>query len=317
MTDKKAPLLAVGGENLIDHVTSEGTVSAKPGGSPFNVAMALGRQEAKVHYISPISTDSWGDTLAQTLIASGVELAGGRRDAPTTMARVTVTDGIPEYAFERDNTAERDITAASVAASVEPVDCLHSGSLAVTEGPDAAIWEEAMVQAYDEGRFVSLDPNLRLSMVQDQDAYRARLVRMFAKVDLLKLSDEDLEGLFPDMDEQAAIEKILAATSAKLVVLTRGGDGASGWTSGQRVNVPAAPLERLVDTVGAGDTFMATLLAGLAQTGRLSRSAMAKMTAPDIEALLKRAGCAAALNCGREGCDPPTLAELEAKLSET
>ena len=111
------PVIAVGGENLIDHVTRDGEVSALAGGSPFNVAMALGRQGAETHYMTPISTDEWGDLLAETLLESDVMLQGGRRDEPTTMARVTVTDGIPAYRFERDGTAERMVSENGLAAS--------------------------------------------------------------------------------------------------------------------------------------------------------------------------------------------------------
>jgi len=310
----KEPVLSVGGENLIDHVTREGEVSANAGGSPYNVAMALGRQGATIHYLSPISTDAWGDKLADTLAAAGTTIVGGRVDLPTTMARVTVEAGIPTYDFERSGTAERAVTKDDLRAKLADVDALHTGSLAVIAEPDGQIWEDAAAEVYASGRFVSLDPNVRLSMVPDLASYRDRMFRMFKAVHLLKLSDEDLEGIFPDLDEAEALARVIELTSATLVVLTRGPEGASAWLGKERVDVAAPPVPNLVDTVGAGDTFMATLVATLASSDRLSHSALATMGAEDVRSLLQRAAMAAAINCGREGCDPPTVSELDAAL---
>jgi fructokinase len=311
-----SPVICVGGENLIDHVTRDGEISALAGGSPFNVAMALGRQQADVYYLTPISTDTWGDTLADTLVASGVTLAGGRVDAPTTIARVTVTKGIPSYIFERDGTAERSVTAASLAASMPTgATALHTGSLALTDGADADAWEETCKTAYTSGTLVSLDPNVRLSVITDIDAYRARIFRMMQAAHVLKLSDEDLEGLCPDMPQDAALAHVRSQTSASLVVMTKGPDGAIAMRGDNTVNIPAPPVPGLVDTVGAGDTFMATLLAGLARTDVLAPAALDGLDAAQVEALIRRAGMAAAINCSRAGCNPPTLSELDTAMA--
>ena len=311
-----SPVICVGGENLIDHVTRDGEVSALAGGSPFNVAIALGRQQVDVHYLTPISTDTWGDTLADTLVASGVTLAGGRVDAPTTIARVTVTNGIPSYVFERDGTAERSVTAASLAAAMPAgTTVLHTGSLALTDGADADAWEETCKTAYTSGTLVSLDPNVRLSVITDIDAYRARIFRMMQAAHVLKLSDEDLEGLCPDTPQDAALAHVRSQTSASLVVMTKGPDGAIAMRGDNTVNIPAPPVPGLVDTVGAGDTFMATLLAGLARTDVLAPAALDGLDAAQVEALIRRAGMAAAINCSRAGCNPPTLSELDTAMT--
>jgi fructokinase len=278
--------------------------------------MALGRQQADVYYLTPISTDTWGDTLADTLVASGVTLAGGRVDAPTTIARVTVTKGIPSYIFERDGTAERSVTAASLAASMPTgATALHTGSLALTDGADADAWEETCKTAYTSGTLVSLDPNVRLSVITDIDAYRARIFRMMQAAHVLKLSDEDLEGLCPDMPQDAALAHVRSQTSASLVVMTKGPDGAIAMRGDNTVNIPAPPVPGLVDTVGAGDTFMATLLAGLARTDVLAPAALDGLDAAQVEALIRRAGMAAAINCSRAGCNPPTLSELDTAMA--
>ncbi len=310
-------LIAVGGENLIDYVNREGEATAFPGGSPFNVAMALGRQGADVAYISPISTDEWGEMLSQTLIASGVTLTGPRRPEPTTMARVTVTDGIPTYAFERIGTAERMVTEASLRDALPAqAAAVHTGSLTLTGGADAAVWETFLAGCYHAGRVVSLDPNVRLSVVRDVEGYRARILRMCERTHLLKLSDEDLDALLPDRSQEAAIADLRALTSARLVVLTMGGAGVRAWLGDAEVALAAVPVAELADTVGAGDTFTATVLAGLEAAGALSPQGLERLDRAGLVTLLHRAATAAALNCCREGCDPPTRAEIDAALTE-
>ncbi len=307
--------IAVGGENLIDYVNREGVATAHPGGSPYNVAMALGRLGADVTYISPISDDHWGDLLAETLVEANVVLSGGRRRQPTTMARVTIAHGIPSYSFERDGTAERAVTAASLRAAL-PADAgaIHTGSLTLTDGADAEAWERFCAACFDAGVLVSLDPNVRVSVISDIAGYRARIGRMGEHAHLIKLSDEDLAALFPGLLPEAAIAALRDAAPARLVVLTRGGDGMSAWLDDQRIDMPAETIPRLVDTVGAGDTFTAALLAGLAELGALSPKGLETLTRDRLHTLLRRANAAAALNCARAGCNPPTLTELEAAL---
>lgn len=309
--------IAVGGENLIDYVSREGEVSAHAGGSPFNVAMALGRLGAAVSYITPISTDHWGDMLAGTLTASGVRLTGGRRDEPTTMARVTVTDGIPDYSFERDGTAERMVTAESLSA-VLPAEAraIHTGSLTLTDGADADAWEAFCAACFEAGRVVSLDPNVRLSVISDVEGYRARILRMSTRCHFLKLSDEDLAALFPDLDEDAALAALRRHAAARIIVLTRGPAGVTALLGDERLDLPAAPVTKLADTVGAGDTFTAAMLVGLADADALSPEGIDAIDAASLTAMLTRATTAAALNCAEDGCNPPTRAALDRALSK-
>ncbi|MBC6443425.1 MAG: carbohydrate kinase [Rhodobacteraceae bacterium] len=304
--------ISVGGENLIDHVDNEGVIAAYAGGSPFNVARALGRQGARVRYISPISTDQWGDMLADILAESGVDLCGGRNDRPTTMARVRVHNRIPDYLFERDDTAERRVTEAALAASIGTDTCLlHTGSLALGDGADANVWEAVVANAYRRGIFVALDPNVRLSVIGDAQGYRNRIRRIAGHVHLIRLSDEDLAGLFPGKTEEAAMDALKSHTPARAIVLTRGAGGLSAWRDGQRIDLPATPVTAIKDTVGAGDTFMATLLAQIADLGHDPVGRLAAPGAGVFARMLARASVAAALTCERDGCDPPTRSELD------
>lgn len=315
-------LVVVGGENLIDSI--EDTSGTAPdgffhnlGGSPYNVAVALGRQGVLTHYITPISTDDFGQRLAAHLEAQGVVTAGPRLDAPTSRAIVTLNAGVPQYRFLREGTAERMITAPMLRAAF-PKDGghFHLGSLALAGGPDAAIWEEAFVTAAQAGICTSLDPNVRASLIDDPDAYRARITRLLGHATVVKLSDEDLEWLYPDLSQDAAIARLRSQTKAALVALTKGPDGAEAWTAHHHIHHANPVFGGLVDTIGAGDTFMASIIAGLAAGGRLSQEGLGGLSQGELNALLRRGIFAACLNCTREGCDPPSAAELAQALSD-
>lgn len=313
-------IIAVGGENLIDSVrtvsaSGQESFSHKLGGSPYNVAVAMARQGMPTHYLTPISRDEFGEQLARNLNAEGITLAGGRRDEPTTQAVVTLENGVPTYVFHRDNTAERAVTSATIMVAMpDNATHLHVGSLAFASGPDADAWEDAFHSAARNGLTTSLDPNVRASLIDDVEAYRARLVRLFGSATLVKLSDEDLDWIYPDMAQPDAIALLMSQTTASLVALTKGPDGAECWTPTRHCSVDNPPLPDLVDTIGAGDTFMATLVADLSANDRLSADALDAASEEVLHNLLTRAVQAACLNCAQEGCNPPDLAALDAAL---
>lgn len=307
-------MILVGGENLIDFVqdTDAGGLPryvANPGGSPYNVAMALGRQEVPVGYLTPISSDSLGDLMAARLVDSGVHLLGRRAPEPSSLAVVSLTDGVASYGFYREETAERQITKAALTAPAEAT-AFHIGSLALTGGADADLWEAFWEEIRTAGRFTSLDPNVRAAFIKDRAAYLDRITRMAAGADLLKLSDEDLEYLYPDMDQAAGLAALHGLNPDALTVLTKGDAGAEAWLGEHCVTAPAGHADPFADTVGAGDTFAGTLLAELHVRGRMKAGGTKDLNANDIKTLLETAARAAAINCTRSGCNPPTRAEL-------
>ncbi|MEM8788762.1 MAG: PfkB family carbohydrate kinase [Pseudomonadota bacterium] len=312
-------MILVGGENLIDFIqepqaVGHPTYRAIPGGSPFNVAKAMARQDQPVGYLTPFSTDTLGDLLADDLSAElQLEVLSPRSDLPTTLAVVSLRDGQARYRFYRERTAERDVTAASLRTAMAPgAEAFFVGSLALTAAPDADIWADLATDLAADGLFTAIDPNIRPALIADRAAFTARLDRLCATVDLIKLSDEDLAWLAPGEPPEAAARGLSARCGADLLVLTRGGEGALalGPAAGE-ISVPAHPVRDMRDTVGAGDTFMGTLLAQLRRTGRLRRGALRDLDADALRALLSLAARAAALNCERVGCDPPRSAALE------
>lgn len=307
-------MLFVGGENLIDLVQLDQQdglplYQAIPGGSPFNLAIAAGRQGLQTGYLTPISTDKSGDLLAARLDQAGVVLAGGRHPAPSSLAMVTLTNGVPSYSFYRDGTAERQISEDRLTAALTTdARLFHIGSLALAGGADADVWEALSARCKQAGIAVSLDPNVRAGLIADPDSYRARLARMMQLADIIKLSDEDLTWIYPDQSEQDALAQLVKDSGASVLVLTRGENGASLFHDGQWHDEPVAPMDELKDTVGAGDTFMATMLVWLVQNGAISQ--LAGLSLGDKLAMVRRAAQAAAINCSRQGCNPPFADEM-------
>jgi fructokinase len=309
-------MIIVGGENLVDFIQTDSAddtplYQAKAGGSPYNCAMAIGRQGASVGYITPISTDTLGDMLANTLTESGVDLLAQRRDEPTSLAVVSLNAGAPSYQFYRENTAERMVSLKALMNSTpDTAIAFYVGSLALADGADAEVWADYYCTLHEKGMFTALDPNIRPAFIHDTEAYSARLDRVLMQTDLLKLSDEDLNWLYPDVEITSAANMLMKRTSAKLLAVTLGSEGAFALANGHVVTVKSATVSNLRDTVGAGDTFMATLLAYLEQKYALTADALVGMDTEKIENLLNYAACAAALNCEEDGCNPPVFNAL-------
>ena len=307
-------MLVVGGENLIDLVqigmeNGLPLYSANPGGSPFNLAMAAARQSLDVAYLTPVSTDASGDLLAARLEDSNVALAAPRHQAPSSLAVVSLDNGIPTYSFYREGTAERHVTLEGLKAILpDAAQMFHIGSLGLTGGEDADAWEAFAHHCKSSGLLLSLDPNVRPSLVSDAAGYRSRISRFMGMADILKLSDEDLLWLYEGKTEAEALAEIVVSTLASVIVLTRGGDGASVWHNGQWTDILAEPVEDLKDTVGAGDTFMATMLVWLSDSGSIAD--LSSLSLDDKRLMVSKSAKAAAINCSRQGCNPPWANEL-------
>jgi fructokinase len=308
-------MITIGGENLIDYVQTEvkdglPVYTAIPGGSCYNVAIAAARQGQTVSYVTPISTDSLGNVLAQRLIDDGIQLATPRTDAPTSLAVVSVNNGQPSYQFYRSDTADRQITPDTLDAAIsDQTRVFHIGSLALIEGADADLWEQRFATLAADDVITSLDPNARPVVVKDKDPYVARLLRVMKHARVLKLSDEDLEYLAPDQPLMEAFEQICSETQAAIIVLTKGADGAVVRCGSTQFDVAATQANPFVDTVGAGDTFMGTLLVEISKTG-LSASELGSIAENELTRIVTRAAKAAALNCQSAGCNPPYEQDL-------
>ena len=310
-------MILCAGEMLIDLLPDppapDGTLRwrAVPGGAPLNCARALAQLGCLAGCLAPVSTDAPGEMLAATMQADGVALAGGRSDRPTALALVSHTARGPAYAFHRHATADRHLCPDHLrTALAPPAEALVLSGMALSDGPDAEALADLALAAADRGLFLALDPNVRpAALPADPQPFRDRIARIAARADLVKLSDEDAAWLAPDLPPDVYAEALRQAGAA-LVVLTLGAQGAIALGPHGRTARPAAPVPQLVDTVGAGDTFLAALLDGLRRGGALTPGAAAHLTPATLTHLLDHAARAAALCCARPGCDPPHLRDL-------
>ena len=280
------------------------------GGSPFNVALGLARLGQPVGFFGGIGTGFAGERLMQALADEGIDRrAVARVDAPTTLSLVGVgATGVPSYAFYGHGGADRQVLPEHLAALPAAVSAFHFGSYAMVVQPVGAT-QRALVEREHRRSVISYDPNIRSNVEPDLAVWRATLDWMLPRTHLLKVSDEDLALLYPGLGlAQFAADALAAGTP--LVVVTRGADGAVGFTAGNTVQMAPVPVT-VVDTVGAGDTFQAALLTWLAETGRLMPDAIRALDAAALAEALGFAARAAAITCGRRGAVLPRRAELD------
>lgn len=296
------------GEALTDIVsTADGTVAEYPGGSPANVALGLARLGRRTSLLTRVGNDDRGRAIQAHLRDSGVHvLADSVTSAPTSTATATLdANGAATYQFAFGWSIPEGVDL-SIARAV------HTGSLAAFEPPGGDVVVRVMESARDR-HLVSYDPNMRPQLMGDPKAALVRVERIVALADVVKVSDEDIAWLMPGADPLDVVRSWQAGGPA-LVVLTRGGAGATGVVAGGVVDVAARPIE-VVDTVGAGDAFMSGLLDALANAGVLQADRKAELGAlapAALSEILEHAGRVAAYTCTRPGADPPTRAELDA-----
>ena len=326
-------LVATAGEALIDLIVQrDGKYEPCLGGAVFNLTRALAKQGVGVLYLNPLSRDRFGRKLAAKLVEDGVELAQAQPATESTSLAVVGLDetGQPDYAFYREGVADRAITADQLNASCSREASLRvvcTGALALAP-EDAAHYLPWLRAQRDAGRVVVVDANLRPSVMPDKEAYRSNVHAAMQIAHVVKVSDEDLENLaVPGVNALARAQHVLAATGARLVLLTLGEEGAYLLThDGQRWHARESAPVKVVDTVGAGDCFLAGFLAAWlmvqpdtgATADDQSIAPASTLLAPlkDTVAreLLAHAVASASLCIMRRGCVPPTSDEVKARI---
>lgn len=279
------------------------------GGAIFNTAVALGRLGVPAGMISGVSQDAFGQKLAETLSANTVDTGLLIRSSHlTTLAIVHLVDGHATYAFYDEGSAGRSITPKDLPDLPDSTSALYFGGISLVSLPAADAYSDLCVKA--AGQYpVMIDPNIRPSFITDAPAYRARLDRMLGQADIVKVSDEDLAwitGGAGSLEDQAAV---LQAKGARFVIITRGSEGAMALCDGAVAHV-SAKRATVVDTVGAGDTFNAGVLAHLQQSKRLDKAALGQMSAQDLAGALAYGARVAAVTVSRAGANPPWVHEL-------
>jgi len=301
------------GEALIDFVpaptvTGESAYVAHPGGSPFNVALTVGRLGVPAGFLGSVSTDFFGARLVGALRKSNVDTRYVLRlDRPSMLAFVNLESVEPEYSFYDSEAAHRYWT--PVTELEADVTMLHFGSLALIDEPAAGHLAELMARECGR-RIVTLDPNIRPTLVGgNETAYRERLTTMLGLANLIKISGADLTWL-DAQQEPAAIAAAWVAGGASLVIVTAGADGSTAYLrDGRTIHRDAEKID-LVDTVGAGDSFMGAVLAGLDSCGVTTPHELASVADETVAEVLAFAAHVSAITCSRAGADPPWRDEV-------
>jgi fructokinase len=292
----------VAGEVLIDLIPRDGERIAIVGGGPANTAKALARLGFDSYFIDGISTDAYGQKARAELLADGVKLDYTlTSDNPTCLATVTLDEnGSASYEYLIDGTATFEFNESWLPDPTHPPVVLHVGTLATIVEPGATNlfnWAKKVKAP------LVFDPNIRSSVVNDRNRYQAIVEKWASIASVVKMSEDDLAWLYPEVDFRSAAENFINEKT-QLVVITKGASGLAGFTEDGEVSVPGVKV-KVVDTVGAGDTVGAILVEAIVKYG------IDNLVGTTLESALNRAAAAAAITCSRAGANPPTLKELE------
>ncbi len=316
MTNSTSVRVAIAGEALIDFICeSDGRFNPCLGGAVYNLARALARQGMGTLYLNPFSSDKLGQALMQQMVDDGVFLSQPTPvQAVTSLAVVNVNDnGHPSYAFYRDGVADRQVTSLQMngdcAAHQATIEMVCTGALAL-DARDQNVYLPWLIQQRQLEKCIVIDANLRPSVMSDLDAYR-RCVHSFLDVaDIIKISDEDLLAL--DVPGNTPLDKarhLLQTTKAKLIALTLGAEGAWIHTATGECFAQESANLKVIDTVGAGDSFLAGLLAALASLNvndqRLN-TLLTQLNSTQVQMVISHAVASASLCVQERGCVPPT-----------
>ena len=325
-------MFVVGGESLIDLkaevALSDGTLigrdgedqivmTAHPGGSPYNCAIALAKLGNDTGFLCPISADAFGDYLLGPLDEAGVTtLLTERVKEYTTLAVVNFdANHNARHGFYRS--ADGAIEArTAIAALPEQLDLYQIGGFCPIKPDEAAVWLEIVKAAIAKGATISIDPNVRPSLVDDFTGYKARLSTFLDLTHVVKMSEEDLEALDNSRSIEQHAADLLDRANCELVVVTLGDRGSRAFTKSGKATAAIYSPPVFGDTVGAGDSLMAGILSWLNERDLLKPGKLNGLGDGALSDMLAFGAVVAGINCGRKGCKPPTRAEVDAVLGK-
>ena len=324
-------MFVVGGESLIDLkaevalpdgalIGRDGenqiVMTAHQGGSPYNCAIALAKLGNPTGFLCPISADAFGDYLLGPLEAAGVTTLLTERVAEYTTLAVVNFDANHNARYGFYRSADGAIEAAkAIAALPEQLDLYQIGGFCPIKPDEAAIWLEIVAAAIAKGATISIDPNVRPSLVDDFAGYKARLSAFLDLAHVVKVSEEDLEALDAAKSTEQHAADLLARPNCELVVVTLGDKGSRAFTAAGKAQAAIYAPPVFGDTVGAGDSLMAGILSWLHERGLLKPGKLAALGDGALSDMLRFGAVVAGINCGRKGCKPPTRAEVDAVLT--
>jgi len=298
----RTPVVVIG-EALIDIVRSGQVDRRTVGGSPLNVAVAAARLGCDVTLVTDFGDDDHGAQIEAHLAHSEVEVMSARQNPTSTAEAALQPDGSASYAFS----LTWDFAASTARQIVEAAGFVHAGSIALFLDPGAAYVAELIAAA--SSSVISIDPNIRPALLGEHSRVLQHFERLATEAHVVKLSNDDAVWLYPGLADDQVVDRI-HTLGTPLVVLTRGNEGAQLSSRDARVQVLPIPT-RVVDTIGAGDSFMGGLIHAMAHAHLTARDLTAGLDARTMQELGAHAARVAAISVSRAGADPPTLADLE------
>ncbi len=311
-------MFVICGEALIDIFVQDNQQSpadnfpmqASVGGSPFNVAIGLARLGQSAALLTGISNDMFGKRLSAVLDAEGVsQQLIVKKQLPTTVAFIEKDqNGVPTYLFLGEGAADRSLDVDDVDIQIDLPIGIHLGSYSIVAQPTADSLL-SLVKKYSGKCLISLDPNIRAIVEPDMKVWQDRVEELVGLSNIVKISDEDLALMYPEFKAEEIIQKWLA-TGLNLIVLTRGAEGSSLWSAKAQTNVET-PTIKVVDTVGAGDTYQAALLESVGGLfTQYGTDWPEQLTEQKLKEIGSYSASAAAITCSRLGADLPTKSEI-------
>lgn len=317
LIDLKAEVALPGGNLIGRDGENQIVMTAHPGGSPYNCAIALAKLGNPTGFLCPISADAFGDYLLGPLEAAGVTpLLTERVDEYTTLAVVNFdTNHNARYGFYRsaDGAIETD---KAIAALPDTLDLYQVGGFCPIEPDEAGIWLDIVQAAVARGATISIDPNVRPSLVDDFAGYKVRLSTFLDLAHVVKVSEEDLEALDGGKSIEQHAADLLARPNCQLVVVTLGEKGSCAFSPAGEASAAIYKPPVFGDTVGAGDSLMAGILSWLHEHGMLKPGRLETLDDLALGDMLRFGAVVAGINCGRKGCKPPTRDEVDAVLAK-
>ena len=302
------------GEALIDMIPSkldngETAYMPKIGGAVINTSICLGRLGANVSFLGAVSKDLFGEMIWDELKNSKVDTSFCiSSPCNTTLAFANIKNGTTTYSFFDENSSNKNIKLKDVSFNENDIDTLYVGGISLMSEPNGKEIEDFILKEAHK-TIVFFDPNIRPSFIENRLIYMQRFENILSQSDIIKISDEDLEWLYPDESFDNLFKK-WQELGLSIVVLTKGSDGAIIKTASHEVFACGKKVE-VVDTIGAGDIFNGALLFSLSNKNNFTKKDLKNMDEISLEESLKFANKIAAISVGRIGANPPFFDELD------
>jgi len=316
------------GEAVIDMFHKQDPVSGEvfiplPGGCCYNMSIAIARLGVCAAFLGRISSNFFGDIQVERLRKNNVQTnLILRRDENPILAFIKTEDGKqPQYAFYEEGTVDRMLSPEELKTCLQntqasEISCVVFGSVSMSMEPIASTIEKFITEVlHPAKKVIAFDPNIRPFMIKDRNEYMKRFTQWAAFCTIAKISSEDFEFIFPGTSAQDALKKMIDL-GTRLAIVTLGPDGSAALLHHEngnviKVNVPGIHIEKIADTVGAGDTFLGAFLSWLELNGKMSHNAITNMSEEDLREALTFANKAAAFVCTRTGSEPPWMPEIK------